>query len=183
MIVKNSTVQTKIAILLATWVVVSLAAAGRVNAHQGHFSIADAEFNAETRCLEVALRVRAEDLEQAVRRSSGEPITLDESEACAQAVRSYLFRNFTARTADGQPIELNWVGCAVAIKEAWLYFEIPVAGRLIGTRIEHRLLCDLLPDQVNTINFRAGGDRTTLWFNADHRSRTLDFRPPEPQLR
>ncbi|MBW3596131.1 MAG: hypothetical protein KY475_02520 [Planctomycetes bacterium] len=154
-----------------------LLAAGVAEGHPFHVSLAEAEYDAERSRLEVALRVHPSDLEEALRRQAGKRLVLENDGADPHIV-AWLRRNLVVETPQGKA-DIEWVGKEVSVKHAWLYFEIPLSGGLENVVFTNRIFFDLLPDQVNTINFKDGGRRTTLHFTRGEPRRTLSFEPAE----
>ena len=136
-------------------------------AHPGHSSIAEAEWNAKTGRLEIALQVNPIDLERALGRLADRPIDLDKSAGVDRLLQKYLARSFFAREPDGKQAKLIWVGHEVDAKDVWLYFEVPLKKGLENVTFGSAFLLELLPDQANTINFRVGKLRKSLTFTAD----------------
>ncbi len=132
--------------------------------HPFHVSIAEAEYNAATKMLEVALQVHPTDLEAAVRRQSGQRIVLETSANADEQIVAYLRRSFVVKPKCSEPTTLRWVGKEVAVKHAWLYFEVSLPQGLEGVEITNSLFFELLPDQVNTMTVRDGKRRATLHF-------------------
>lgn len=137
---------------------------GSAAAHPFHVSIAEAEFKPQTGMLEVSLRVHPSDLETALRKQTREPVVLETSPNVDEQILAYLRRAFVVKTAEGNAAEIRWIGKEVSVKHAWLYFEIPLKDGLPGAEFSQRLFFELLPDQVNTINFRQGQRQATLHF-------------------
>ena len=140
---------------------------GSVLAHPRHTSIAEAEWNAKTGRLEIAMLVNPLDLEQALRRLANRPIDLDKSAGIERLMQKYLARSFIVKEADGKQAKLVWVGYEVNLKDAWLYFEVPLKRGPENVTFGSAFFLELLPDQANTINFRVGKLRKSLTFPAD----------------
>ena len=140
---------------------------GSALAHPRHASIAEAEWNAKTGRLEIALQVNPVDLEQALRRIADRPVDLDRSAGIDRLMQKYLRRSFIAKEADGKPAKLVWVGHEVDLKNAWLYFEVPLKKGPENVTFGVAFFLELLPDQTNTINFRVGKLRKSLTFTAE----------------
>ncbi len=136
-------------------------------AHPRHVSVAEAEWNAKTSRLEVALLVNPIDLEQALRGAAHRPVDLDKSTGIDRLLQDYLSRTFVVREADGTQPKLIWVGHEFDLKDAWLYFEVPLEAGPDNVTYGAGLFFELLPDQVNTINFRVGNAKQSLSFTVD----------------
>ena len=137
-------------------------------AHPCHSSIAEAEWNAKTGRLEIAMQLNPVDLEQALRRLAERPIDLDKSAGVDRLMEKYLARAFLVREPDGKRAKLIWVGFEVDLKDAWLYFEVPLKNGPENVTFGSAFFMELLPDQTNTINFRIGKLRKSLTFTAYH---------------
>jgi hypothetical protein len=133
-------------------------------AHPFHVSLAEAEYDRESGVLEVALRVHPADLEEALRKQAGKRIVLDQSADADERIVAYLRRTFAMKTPQGEAAEIRWVGKEVSVKQAWLYFEVPLPGGIENVEVSQRMFFELLPDQVNTVHLRDGERRVTLHF-------------------
>lgn len=142
--------------------------------HPFHVSIAEMEFDAETKKLEVALRVWPIDLEKVLRLKSKEAVDLDKTENIDELIAAYLQESFLVQKEDSDPIKIEWVGKEIDAKHAWLYFEIPVDGPM-DLLISNRVCFEAEPDQENTILFRHDSKRLSLRFTHDHPQAKLDL--------
>ena len=140
---------------------------GYAVAHPRHATIAEAEWNAKSGRLEISLQINPVDLEQALRRSYDRPVDLDRTAGIDRLLQDYLARSFVVTESGGKQAKLIWVGHEVDLKDAWLYFEVPLEKGPGNATFGVGLLFELLPDQANTINFRVGKLRKSLTFTAD----------------
>jgi len=158
-----------------------LAAAPPLAAHAIHTSVAEADYNAATRRLEVSLRVFIDDFEAALSVHARRRLALATTPPAEfdAATREYLAATFTVRTPDGQPAPLVWVGREVrdAENELWFHFEVPLPGGIEGCRVHHRALGEQFPTQINSVRVRDGERRVTLVFLARQTEKTVRFRP------
>lgn len=151
-----------------------LLAAGRGDAHPIHTSLGEAEWNAETGCLEVALRVFPDDLELALTKSVRRPVNLQRDAArLDQWIVPYLKRHFVLQR-QGTALPIRWVGKEVSAKEVWLYFEIP-AQDLEHCQCRNTLLCDVLSDQRNTVVITDGARIATVISHRDQPAQAVAF--------
>lgn len=133
-------------------------------AHKFYASLAQLDYNEETKSLEVALRIFADDLELALTKRQGHAVYLDKTPNVAKAIRAYLQDRFEVRGRDGKVKELKWVGMEAQVDSAWLYFEIPVAEGLDGAQLRNRILLEQYPEQVNTTILKTGGKQRDFIF-------------------
>ena len=145
--------------------------------HPSHVTIAQAEFNAESASLEVALRIDPFDLEKALTAVAGEPVNLDQTENVDELVVDYLNEAFVLQFDEADPIELNWVGKEVFVHTAWLYFEFTLPDGPDGAQLTNRLLFELQDDQVNTVNYRRGASLKTLHHTLEEPRQRLSAKP------
>lgn len=149
-------------------------------AHPFHTSIAETEWNAETKRLEVALRVSPEDLESALSKQSEEKVRLEDSEGVDELIVDYLHEHFIlcqpkSGDEEPKPLELKWTGKELSTKAAWLYFEIEAPDGVEGLEFTNRLLLDEGDSQINTVVLRDGKRKTTLRFDKKHVSEVIEF--------
>jgi len=167
--------------LRATLLAGFLAVAPRLAAHAIHTSVAEADFNAATRRLEVSLRVFIDDFEAALSVPARRRLALATTPPAEfdAAARAYLAATFTVRTPDGQLAPLVWVGREVrdAENELWFHFEVSLPGGIEGCRLHHRALGEQFPTQINSVRVRDGERRVTLVFLARQTEKTVRFRP------
>ncbi len=148
-------------------------------AHPSHSSIAEADWNAVTGRLEVALQLNPVDLERALRRVAKRPLDLDKSAGIERHLRDYLAMSFVVRQANGKPAQHVWVGHEINLKNAWLYFEVPLPAGPENTTFAAGYFLELQPDQTNTIHFRVGRRRRSLTFSIDQLEAVLPALPGE----
>lgn len=162
--------------------VVSLGFGLPASAHPFHITLAEAEYNAETGKLEVALRIyHPTDLEEALSRRAGRRINLEKTEGADDLIMQYLRENFVIEPPGGKPAPLEWVGKEVSLKTAWLYFEVPLPGGPEGVAFRNRLLFDVERDQSNTIVFKQGERRASLRFSRERDRRVFSWAASDPE--
>jgi len=135
-------------------------------AHPFHFSFAEAQWNAETESLEIALRVESKELEPALRTRQRPKFNLDDDSA-GQVVAAYLREHLQFTRGKEKPVEWKWIGMEVKVKETWCYLEVPLAGGPEGITITNTILLAQIPEQVNVMSIAAGDRRQRLHFNAN----------------
>ena len=151
-------------LLSAALLACALAWPGGAAAHKYYASLARAEYSEETKTVEVALRVFADDLELALTRRSGRKVYLDKTKDAADLALAYLRETFEVGGRDGRRVELQWVGMETQGDVAWLYFEAPLPEGLAGATLRDRVLLELFRTQVNIVNLKYGGRKLDLVF-------------------
>ena len=107
---------------------------------------AEVEYNPESGCLEVALRLDPLALEEALRRSAGQPVDLDHTTGVTALITEYLRERFQVRE-EGRLAPLHWIGKELEANEAWAYFELELESGPAGTRWENHVLFELDDEQ------------------------------------
>jgi hypothetical protein len=134
-------------------------------AHKFYASLAVVERTAEGR-LEVSLRFFPDDLEAALRKSTGRTIAVENTREFAAAFEPWLDSVFSLRA--GQRVtRFKYVGVEVGVETAWVYVEAPWTESLDRSSMKNAILVDLFPEQTNTVNFAEGKKRSTIVFGAD----------------
>ena len=138
-------------------------------AHPYHVSLAEMEFNAKSARWEVALRLHPGDLDAALSRQQQRRVVLENEspEAARRMAEAYLNKRF--RILGDKPARqstLRWVGMEMTNKFVWWYFELQPADLPRPLRLENRVLMEIEPTQVNTVNLLGGIKTQSLVFTA-----------------
>jgi len=148
--------------------------------HPFHVSVAEMEFNPQSGCLEVSLRVWPEDLEKALRQKTGKPVDLDSDPQVDKLIFAYLQNKIEVQDPEGKKYPLRWIGKELEIKQAWLYFEVKTLREPDDFTYSNRLFFELQDDQINMFHLRLNGRRASISFAKDqarHRLGKKDFVP------
>lgn len=174
-----STVSLRLLRLLAALLLPSLFVSS-LHAHPVHTSLAEADYNRATQKLEIALRVFADDFEEALSLRAKKKITLAHTPAAefTALTQACLAETFLVRRADGTLAPHNWIGREYkdAANELWLFFEItlPSTG-LDGLLLRHAVLSTQFSDQLNSVLLRDGPRSVTLAFLPDSGEKLVRF--------
>lgn len=159
-----------------------LLTASGLHGHALHQSTAEAEYNAETKRLEVSLTVFINDLELALIRHSEKLMSLEKTPAedFDAQVQSYLAKTFVVTDAAGKASKIEWVGRVVDEGVAksgdptvTLFFTVPLAGGVAEAILCHAVLCDLFKDQANLLHLRDGSKKAELKFSVPNITKGL----------
>ncbi len=149
-----------------------------VAAHKYYVSLAQAEYNDETRTLEIAVRVFADDLELALTRLNKRAVYLDKTPDASTLILAYLQTHFEIQNGKGETQKFKWVGIETKVDSVWIYIECPMPDGLTGARARNTLFFELYPEQINTVNFKAGTKRFDFAWKSGDGWRTI-FQEPE----
>ncbi len=140
-------------LLMAT---LSLSAA----AHRYHVALANIERDADGR-LEIEHQLVTHDVEAVLTAISGEHINLDDERSNALLAR-WLGEQVQLLDRNGKPLPLQWVGFEANQHFIHIYQELDQAPPLQELQLEHSVLVNDFPGQVNTINLRDGERQQTV---------------------
>jgi len=137
-----------------------------------HFasSLAEVEYNAETKRLEVALSMAPADLEWVLSRRAEKRVSLEHTDGVDTLVEDYLEEVFRATHPKHGKAPLTWIGKEFEGQLIWLFFELELPHGPKGVELSNRVLLRWERDQVNTVNLRLSGRNRTLTFDRRHTS-------------
>ena len=157
-------------------------AASLLQAHSVHTSTAEAEYNAETKKLEVSLTVFVSDLELALIRQSEREMRIDKTPAAEfdAQIQVYLAKNFVVTDAAGKVAKLEWAGREMDAASAKsgdpavvLFFEVEMPEGRRGWTLNYSLFQELFKDQTNLLHFKVGSHPVELKFTLEKATRSL----------
>ena len=147
-------------------------------AHKFYASLAVVEHTAQGR-LEVSLRFFPDDLEAALRKSTGRTIAVENTKEFAAAFEPWLDSVFSL-SASKQTTRFKYVGVEVSVQSAWVYVEAPWTEPLDRSSMKNTILVDLFPEQTNTVNFAEGKKRSSRVFGAEKTTADRLMSSPPP---
>ncbi|MBB5035748.1 DUF6702 family protein [Prosthecobacter vanneervenii] len=151
-------------------------------AHPVHTSTAEAEYNPQTKRLEVSLTVFISDLETALIRQCEREMRMEKTPAAEfdAQVLVYLNKTFVVTDAAGKVAKMTWVGREME-KESEksgdpavvLFFEVEMPEGLKGATVRDAVFCELFQDQVNLMLLQTGSQKIELSFAQDKASQKV----------
>ncbi len=145
------------------------------SAHTYHASLAEVDYNAKSKVLELGIRVFANDLEEALTRRRGRKVRLDVTPDVGTLTADYLRDTIVIADREGRAVPLQWIGMELRVDEAWLYVQGAAPAGIDGGTVTARVFFDLFDDQVNTVNIQQGDARTTLVFKPGDSAQKVAF--------
>lgn len=138
-------------------------------AHQQKAALTELLFNKRTGNLEVVHRFYLHDAEEAVRQLFGPEADIHLKEETRATFARYAINRFSAWDQNETPVELGFIGYEIEGNYFWVYQESEApAGTLSALTIQHDVLRDLWPDQMNTVNVEGRGSIQTKLFNGEN---------------
>ncbi len=137
------------------------------HAHPYHVTFAEATLDEASWSLQIAIRMKPEDLEEALRRSSGVEAKLEEFPDRAAHAYRYLSSKLFFERGDAPRLPIRWVGMELSLRDAWVYLEVPLPSKTRRVTVHNDIFFDLELNQANTIELRLLSEQTTLTFRRD----------------
>ena len=149
---------------LSSLIALFLGLTAAAHAHALKLSVTEATYNRDSGRLELAVRLFADDLEEALTKDSGRRVPIDKPELLAPAASAYLRKHLKVRSAGGEVQSLSWSGAEVTATHVWLYAEVPLPGGLVGATFSVTFMHELFSDQLNSLKLRDGEFKQNLIF-------------------
>lgn len=152
---------------------------GAGQAHPFHTSLTEAEYNAETQSLELAIKLAPVDLEETLSAYSGSKVVIGDADKNDALIHQYLQRKlrFYSNRPSPQgvvtPLPLQWVGKQLEINSIWVFLTVSTPETRV--RLNNQLLLEIYPQQINTVSILREGKKQTQQLTADHTSLVLNF--------
>jgi len=177
-------------LLLTLWVLAPIAAA-----HPLHSQVTELEWNPNSRRYEVAMRLDAAGLEDALSAEVARQVRLESADFDIEVVQNYLADRFEVTQSVTKPAtqlsgRILWAGLELELHSVWLYFEYepaiegvtlevaaPGSRRARPTvaevraragrqdRVRNECLLDVRPESVHSIQLKSAGQ--TLFGHCD----------------
>ena len=140
-----------------------LAAAG-VAAHPFHESVVEIDYRNECSCLEIALKVKPEEMEAALVRNRAPRLPLEDARM-RQQLEDYVRQHFVLIDKAQKVVDLQWVGLQIDSAGAWVYLQS--AAVQLPLQLRNDVLLEHEAEQINRVLFRANGAKQSLRFSRD----------------
>lgn len=160
-------------------------------AHPNHIGVTEVEWNAKTGRFEVAMKLRATDLEDAISVINKERWRLENAKDQEQQLQRYLKEHFSITFQNHRTCRLHWVGSELLLHDVWIYFEaeslpgksdavdsseVNTFDELLSTAnhkdserqsvvIRNTTLMEIQPEQTHIVAMMKKGRRTTFVLN------------------
>ena len=177
-------------LLTAAVLAVGSASANAGTPHPFHTSMAEVEYNPQTKRFEISLKLYAVDAETALSRINGKACDLDDETSRDRLMKSYLAKRFrTESTIKVKPAatgnddkknptkpqlpQLVYVGSQLSGADVWAYFELPSHGK--NFKLRNEVLTEVQHEQLNIVRFKGPAGTQTLYFNRDNKLCSLSL--------
>ena len=128
------------------------------NAHKFYMSITDMEYNAESKSLQISMKLFVDDFEQVLEQEQEVRILLGTEKEHPNAnvfIKEYINTHFIVEQSKGS-LPVTFIGKEVDKDYAWIYLEIKNFKVKDGTLLTSSMLLDYFTEQTNKINYKKG---------------------------
>jgi hypothetical protein len=107
--------------MLFKWCLPALMAA----VHPFYMSVTEIRYNTPRKSLEISCRIFSDDLENVLKKESGQPLDIihPKNHAAADSLVARYLRNHLSLRADGQPLSYKYIGYEISEDATWCYLE------------------------------------------------------------
>ena len=139
---------------LINWIIVACVTVW----HPFHVSVCDIEYKPQIQALQVAQRMFADDLENALNKNYGTDLMLNEEATAAlrdSLIREYVMAHLLIR-ADGRTLAGHYLGYEFEEDGIWCYIEYANVPPFTSLEVKSTILLEMFDDQDNIIHFKWG---------------------------
>ncbi len=133
--------------------------------HKFYTSIAQVEYNAQTKSAEVILNLFWDDMEVAISGLQKENISIGHPNFSIH-LSNYLKNHFQLKDKKNQVKDFSFIGFEINSITMTVYFEIPAPEGLNALELTNRVLIREFKDQTNIVNFISDKGRKTMLFQS-----------------
>lgn len=126
--------------------------------HPFYLSVTDIKYNEKNKSLEVACKIFTNDLEGALKKTTGKKVDLT-NPADKKEVEKILFDYISKRliiNLNGKTMALKYIGNEREEDVIWTYMEVEKCGKPKQLNISNSLLYDFLKEQINLVQVESG---------------------------
>jgi hypothetical protein len=139
-------------------------------AHRVHAGVTEITINERTAEMEIAHRVFAHDLMEAMERDDQEIDAYFASQMGLAEIGTHVASGFRLGSGEGYLFDLTYVGAEIDGEFAWIYFTLPAPAETDAFIVDNDLLSAQFEDQVMMTNFRINSHVRTAMQGPGQRS-------------
>jgi len=147
-------------------------------AHPFHVSVCDIEFNQKNGSLEISQRIFLDDLEEALRKTSGwanlDVMNPTDKKRFDAMMKDYLLKNLVV-VANGTKQKLSYLGHEVEADALWCYIEVTSVNNLESIEVTNSVLLETFDDQINIVHIKREGKLRSLKLYKDNATGDITF--------
>lgn len=129
--------------------------------HPYYLSVTEIKYNARSSACELSVKLFTNDIEDALKKSSGRQVDLlhpaNKAET-GQQLLGYIQKRLSLEIND-KALACNLIGYEKEEEAIWVYLETGKTAKPRTVKIENKLLFDYLPQQINIVHVEVDGKR------------------------
>lgn len=93
--------------------------------HPFYMSVTEIRYNAPRKSLEISCRIFSDDLENVLKKESGQPLDIihPKNRTAADSLVAQYLRRHLSVSADGKPLSIRYLGYEISEDATWCYLE------------------------------------------------------------
>lgn len=146
--------------------------------HPIHATVTTIEYNAKTKAFELAVKIFADDLEEAVKRATGTQLLLGSPKEVKNSnalLEQFLHKNIRLEQGNTPLQQWKFIGKELEGEAVWCYVEIPANEITKRLMVQNTVLTDVYDDQTNLVNVQIGSTRRSTLLRKAKPSDVLEF--------
>ncbi len=146
--------------------------------HPIYVSVTEMELNSSQKTLEVSCKLFTDDFEKVLRAQTKAPVDLINPGARKAAMDKLVNEYVQAHlkiSADGNPLNLNYLGYEIIEEGVNSYFEVPNIDKLKNVAVFNNLLYEYSEQQMGLIHVTVSGNRKSTKLNYPETKASLSF--------
>jgi hypothetical protein len=147
--------------------------------HPLYVSITQISYNTQSKNVEIAIKVFADDLEKAVSAANNnKALHLNTKQELTNAdvlIQNYLLKSFKLKL-NGKAVNLKWIGKEYETDDAtWCYFEVPSRQTIKTIAVQNTIFTEIYSKQNNIVQVQTAKGKKSLLLGKDNFEGTLSF--------
>ena len=146
--------------------------------HDFHVSICEIEYDQERKALEVTHKLFLDDLEQSLRKWSGngniDVINPKDKVVFQKLLGSYILENFDM-WANDKKLEMTYLGSEIEADVMYCYVDILGVKKLQSIGVKNTLLMNVFDDQTNIVHVEVNKETRSLKFDKEIPKGKLEY--------
>lgn len=136
--------------------------------HGYHVSIAQVDYNEETKSLEIAIKLLTDDVEQVLESRGTERLFLGEENESSKTddyIRKYIEQHFVL-SINAKPLIHNYLGKEIENESTWCYIEILDVNEIHSLSVQNTIFLEEYHNQSNRVNLNVLDNKTSFVLSA-----------------
>ncbi len=142
--------------------------------HAFHVSVSEVYHNPETKSLEISMKLFRDDMELAIQNQGHAEFTLENAADQEEALLKTYIREHYKISANGNKVDLNWVGFEVKWDYLQCYLESKKIEKISIIEFDNALLTEVFDDQINLVHFQYKDEMKSLKATKDNSKQDID---------